>query len=90
MKTQPLTLSELKYVANNQAMDIYHRELMLWAANRLEINFQKMDSILKKLEDIKFQVKDAEDVYGKIVEPEHWNKLFFNLKEFVTENQPFS
>jgi hypothetical protein len=47
------------------------------------INYQLMDEILKQLEDIKVQVNNAEDAYGRIVKEECWEQLFVKIRKLI-------
>ncbi len=50
------------------------------------MNYERMDSILKQLEDIKNCVNNAEDAYGEIVPQELWKQLFSKLIKEIEEN----
>jgi hypothetical protein len=51
------------------------------------IDYELMDEILKQLEDIKYQVDNAEDAYGQIVQPEKWGQLFGKLRKLIKIDQ---
>lgn len=47
------------------------------------MNYELMNEIVKQLEDIKFQVNDAEDALGGIVKPEYWEQIFAKIRKLI-------
>ncbi len=50
------------------------------------MNYGRMDSILKLIEDIKTCINNAEEAYGELVPGEIWKQLFDKLHKEIREN----
>ncbi len=51
------------------------------------MNYERMDRILARLENIQYEVQQAEKQWGPIVPPDQWASLYRQIHKLIEEDR---